>query len=121
MITSMSDYDGATTPRPAAPWVGTGLVLTLLAPLALAVGAVRSMTWSASVYATSDPGAPFTIVGAVLAIVGTVVLAVGVFRLAEHVDRLGGVRYRDGGRPLARSDDEAERQAAARRALADGQ
>lgn len=115
----MSDPMVATEPKPSAPWVATGLVLMLLAPMMVVVGALQSLAWEPGMYDQSDPGLPLMAVGGVLSTVGAVLLTVGAFRIAQHLDRLGGVRYRHS-TPAPISDDERERQAAARRSLVEG-
>lgn len=113
----MSTYR-QTTPRPAAPWIGSGLALGLLAPLAFVLGGATTTAWDVSVLGLPQLGHPLVVVGSLLAVTGNVLLAVGAYRLAQHVDRLGGVRYLDATAPEPLSTAERERQAAVRRELA---
>lgn len=100
---TVDDILVTTTPKPSAGPVGWGVVLAGLGlVLLLAGGAVDidGLVWGG--VATSG--------------VGLVLLGLGVFRLAQHVDRLGGVLYQPGGGPVVTTDDERARQAEARRA-----
>jgi len=105
----MSDSPEQTTPKPAPPWIGVGLVLALLGP------AVADLS-----YSVADVTHSLMTVGNVLGTAGMALLAVGLYRIAQHLDRLGGVVLRPRSGPATISDVERERQATARRELATG-
>ena len=84
--------------RPAAPWVATGLVLFLLAPVA---------TW-----------VHLPAVAVVAASAGAVAMSVGIYRLVVHADRAAGYLPPPGPGWARISPEERARQAAARARLA---
>lgn len=88
--------------KPSAPVLATGLVLGLVAGAlyGLAIAGLSFLGW----------------VAILLGVASSIVLVVGVYRLASNVDAAAGVRYVEGSTGI--SNEELERQAAARRALA---
>lgn len=82
--------------RPCAGLLAAGIGLLLLGPWPAVAGYLQYVS-SASMYGSRD-GVPLVWVGCLLSLAGTAALSIGVYRLGQHVDRLGGVRYRPDGK-----------------------
>ena len=88
-----------TPARPCAGLLAGGLALLLLAPWPAFVGFLQRT--ASSGYYSGQGGTGLMWLGAALSVTGIALLALGTYRLGQHLDRLGGVRYRENGQVAA--------------------
>jgi hypothetical protein len=90
---SMPLYE--TKAQPAAPFVASGAILSLVGWPVLGAAWYFGVTHPNTVDMGGDsgPSEPLAVLGWALVLAGAVLIGIGVYRLAQHADRAAGVRF----------------------------